>query len=66
MISVDDIERAVARLPPEDLVAFRAWFETFEAGQLDDRTSRDASEGRLDRFAEKALADRRQGLTREL
>ena len=29
-MTVDDIEKAVAKLPPEQLAEFRAWFERFD------------------------------------
>ncbi|HYY83996.1 MAG TPA: hypothetical protein VE686_05790 [Beijerinckiaceae bacterium] len=56
MTTVDEIERAVSKLPPEELAAFRAWFERFEAAQLDERIVRDVSAGRLDGMAEDAVA----------
>ena len=66
MTTVQDIEKAVARLPPEELAAFRAWFEAFDAARFDERIARDAAEGRLDRFADEAVADYREGRAREL
>ena len=66
MTTVDDIERAVAKLPPEDLAAFRAWFEAFEAERFDERIARDAAAGKLDRLADDALAAHREGKSREL
>jgi hypothetical protein len=66
MSTVEDIERAVARLPPEELADFRAWFEQFEAALFDRRIERDAASGKLDRFADEALADHREGRTRPL
>jgi hypothetical protein len=66
MTTVQDIEKAVAQLPPEELAAFRAWFEAFDAGRFDERIARDAAEGRLDRLADEAVADYRKGRAREL
>jgi hypothetical protein len=66
MTTVDEIERAVAKLPPEELAAFRAWFEQFEAAQFDGRIVRDVSAGRLDAIAEDAVAAHRAGRSREL
>jgi hypothetical protein len=66
MTTVDDIERAVAKLPPEELAAFRAWFEQFEAAHFDERIGRDVSAGRLDAMAEEAVAAHRAGRSREL
>jgi hypothetical protein len=66
MNTIEDLENAVAKLSPEDLARFRAWFEEFEAAKLDRKIERDAQAGRLDRLAEQALADYRQGRAREL
>jgi len=66
MSTVEDIESAVSKLPPEDLARFRAWFEEFEAVRFDRKIERDAKSGKLDRLAEQALADFREGRAREL
>jgi hypothetical protein len=65
-MTVEDLEKAVAKLSPEDLVRFRAWFEEFDAAKFDRKIERDAQAGRLDQLAEQALADFRQGRAREL
>jgi hypothetical protein len=65
-MTVQDLEKAVAQLPPEELAAFRAWFEAFDAVRFDERIALDASSGRLDRLADEALADHRRGRSREL
>lgn len=66
MTTVTDIEQAVARLPPADLAVFRAWFDAFEAERFDHRLADDAASGRLDRFADEALADLKRGDVRDL
>ena len=35
MTTVEDIEKAVAQLPPDKLDKFRDWFEKFEAARFD-------------------------------
>jgi hypothetical protein len=65
-MTVQDLEKAVAQLPPEELAAFRAWFEAFDAARFDERIARDAASGRLDQLADEALADHRRGRSREL
>jgi hypothetical protein len=65
-MSIEELEKAVAKLSPEDLARFRAWFEEFEAAKFDRKIERDARAGRLDQLAEQALADLRQGRAREL
>jgi hypothetical protein len=66
MTSVDDIERAVAKLGPDELARFRVWFEQFEASRFDRKIERDAEAGKLDGLAEQALRDYREGRAREL
>ena len=66
MTTLEDIEKAVAELPPDQLMRFRAWFEEFEAARFDQRIERDAEAGKLDQLAEQALADFRAGRAREL
>jgi hypothetical protein len=65
-MTVEDIEKAVADLPPDQLARFRAWFEAFEAERFDRRIEADARAGRLDQLAEQALAEFRAGRAREL
>ncbi|HEX3484313.1 MAG TPA: hypothetical protein VHT51_04585 [Micropepsaceae bacterium] len=66
MTTVEDIEEAVERLPPEKLAKFRAWFEQFEAARFDKKIEQDAQHGRLDKLAEAALREFRDGRAREL
>src|SRR5260221_5820864 len=61
MTTLEDIEKAVAELPADQLARFRAWFEEFEAARFDQKIERDAKAGRLDQLAEQALADYRAG-----
>ena len=65
-MTIEDLEKAVAKLPPDQLAKFRDWFEAFDAARFDDKIERDAKGGRLDRLAEQALADHAQDRTREL
>jgi len=51
-MTIDDIEEAVANLPPHRLAQFRAWFEEFDAARFDRRIERDAHAGKLDAVAE--------------
>jgi hypothetical protein len=66
MTTLEDIEKAIAELPVDQLKQFRAWFEQFEAAHFDQAIERDAKNGKLDKLAEQALADFRAGRTREL
>ena len=66
MTKIDDIEKAVSSLSPAELAEFRAWFEAFDAAQFDAKIERDAQAGKLDGFAEAAVAEFKEGRAREL
>jgi hypothetical protein len=65
-MAIEDVEKAVAKLPPDQFAKFRAWFEEFEAARFDQKIERDANTGRLDRMADQAIDDFRKGRAREL
>jgi hypothetical protein len=65
-MTLSDLENAIAKLPPDDLARFRAWYEQFDAARFDEKIERDANAGKLDRLAEAALDDLRKGRAREL
>ncbi len=66
MTTAEDIERAIEQLPPHELARFRAWYEAFDADRFDTAIERDARDGKLDAFAEEALAAYRAGQSRDL
>ncbi len=66
MSTLQDISEAIGKLPAEDLVAFRAWFAEFDAGQWDRQFVEDVAAGRLDDLAEEALRDLREGRCNDL
>ena len=63
---VAQIQRAIRGLSREELSAFRAWFERFDAEAWDREIDTDAAAGRLDALAGEALADFRAGRARPL
>ena len=66
MSRVDELERAVRKMPPEDLRQFREWFLEFDAELWERQLKRDIAAGRLDRFVEEARTEHREGRTRPL
>ena len=66
MRKIEEIERAIANLPPDELAQFRAWFEEFEAARFDEKLKRDVATGKLDSLADDAVREFRKGRTREL
>jgi hypothetical protein len=65
-MSVEELTKAVAELPPDKLAKFRAWFEEFEAAQWDRQIENDVRAGKLDKLADAALAEHAKGLSRKL
>ncbi len=65
-MTLEDIKRVVTQLSPEQLAEFRAWFEEFDGAIFDAKIARDSRQGRLDRFAEEAIRDFREGRARKI
>jgi hypothetical protein len=65
-MTIEDLEKAVAQLPPDQFAQFRDWFEEFDAAQFDQKIERDAKAGKLDKLADQAIGDFRTGRAREL
>lgn len=57
MITVQEIEKAVAQLPKPELDEFRSWFEKFCADMWDRQFEKDVQSGKFDHLADKALKD---------
>ena len=66
MTSAEDIGKAVEQLEPRELARFRAWFEVFDADRFDAAIENDVHTGKLEAFAEEALAAHRAGRSRDL
>jgi hypothetical protein len=66
MSTIQEIERAVSELTPQELAEFRRWFHDFDAAEWDRQLEADVAAGRLDALADEALADLRAGRTRPL
>ena len=66
MTKVEQLEREVEGLAPEELAAFRAWFAEYDWQMWDRKLERDVAAGKLDQFAAEALAEYDQGETSKL
>jgi hypothetical protein len=66
MTHVEQLEEAVRRLSPDDLAAFRIWFAEYDAAVWDKQFAADVADGKLDRLADEALREFRDGRTSEL
>ncbi|MGQ0636105.1 MAG: hypothetical protein ACT4QC_15950 [Planctomycetaceae bacterium] len=66
MNSLKEIARAVSELPDADLARFRTWFAEFDAEAWDQQLAADIAAGRLDKLADEALGDVRDGRCTDL
>jgi hypothetical protein len=66
MTKLEKIEREIAALSSSDLQKLSDWLEEYKANLWDRQMEEDARAGRLDKFAERALADHQAGRTKPL
>ena len=66
MTKIEQLERDVERLTPQELASFRKWFEAFDAGVWDRRIEADVASGKLDALADAAIKDHQAGRSRKL
>ena len=65
-MTIHEIEQAITELSPREMARFREWFEEFDAQAWDEQFERDAKSGKLDKLANKAIADFSAGKAKEL
>ena len=66
MTRLEQIEKEVESLAPEELAAFRAWFAEYDWKMWDRKLEQDVAAGKLDRFADEALEEYERGETTKL
>ena len=65
-MSVEELEKAVATLPPEDYKSFRNWFADFDMAQWDKQIEADSKAGRLDHIIDEIESDIENGRVKPL
>jgi hypothetical protein len=66
IVSLPELESAVAELPANDLAPFARWFEEYLAGAWDRRIEENIRAGRLDEAGRRTDAEFEQGLCKPL
>jgi hypothetical protein len=64
--TVEEVEKAVAQLPQDQLRQFRDWYEKFDSEAWDEQIENDIAAGKLDSLAEVAISDHKAGKTKKL
>ena len=63
---IEELERDIKQLSPEQLRQFRAWYEEFDSDVWDRQIEQDSKSGKLDDLANQALQEHRAGKTKKL
>ena len=66
MTKLEQIEKSILELSPDELRAFTDWFKEMMEKSFDDAIERDAKSGKLDALMDQAILAHRSGLTRDL
>ena len=65
-MTLQELEKTISDLPPEELAKFREWFLAFDANNWDQQFEADVAAGRLDKLADEAIREHRAGESTEL
>jgi len=65
-MSVEQLENAIANLPPEEFARLANWFVEYEAEQWDRQIEEDQRAGRLDAVIQRVRADIATGRSKPL
>jgi hypothetical protein len=66
MSELEELEKRIRKLSPQDLAKFRAWFAEFDHALWDRQIESDAKSGKLARLANEALADYKAGKAKKI
>jgi hypothetical protein len=65
-MSLQEIETAIAQLPPNDVAALERWFADYRSHQWDEQIAGDLDAGHLDELLSEVDQEYRAGLARPL
>ena len=65
-MTLQELEKTISDLPPDELAKFREWFLAFDAKNWDRQFEADVSAGRLDDLANEAIREHQAGESTEL
>ncbi|MBW4682463.1 MAG: hypothetical protein KME19_20570 [Microcoleus vaginatus WJT46-NPBG5] len=57
MLTLEQIEAAILKLPPDEFQHLRQWFLDLDNRRWDEQLEKDIAKGRLEDLAQEALAD---------
>lgn len=65
-MSIDELKKAITKLSSKERARLRALLEEMDAAEFDANIERDVANGKLDKLADAALREHREGRTRGL
>ncbi|XHX80407.1 MAG: hypothetical protein RBJ76_10905 [Stenomitos frigidus ULC029] len=65
-MSLENIEKAILSLPSNEFERLRRWFFDLDYDRWDTQIEQDISDGKLEAFAQEAIAEFEAGHSREL
>jgi hypothetical protein len=65
-MTIAEIEQAIIKMSPRDLIRFHEWFDEYYAQVWDKQIEEDAKSGRLDRLIAEANEEYNAGLSKPL
>jgi hypothetical protein len=65
-MTVKDIEQAITKLPPAQVVELSSWFQEFESQLWDQKIEKDAKAGRFDSLIDQAKSEYAAGRCKPL
>ncbi|MBD2742366.1 hypothetical protein [Coleofasciculus sp. FACHB-1120] len=66
MMTVEQIEAAILKLPPDEFQKFREWFLELDDQRWDNQLEKDIANGKLEDLAGEAIADFEAGRYRAI
>ncbi|MEO1445441.1 MAG: hypothetical protein AAFV46_04250 [Cyanobacteria bacterium J06635_11] len=66
MLTIEQIESAILELPPDKFKLLKEWFLNLDYQQWDDQLEEDIAAGKLETFAQEAIADFEAGQYRAI
>ncbi|MCH8828644.1 MAG: hypothetical protein IID45_03600 [Planctomycetes bacterium] len=60
-MTLQQLEKTISELSPDQLSKFREWFLLFDADQWDQQLESDVAAGRLDQMADEAIREHQAG-----
>ncbi len=66
MTKTEKLEQEIKKLNPNELSAFREWFQNYDSEVWDKQIEDDIKKGKLEQLANKAIEEHKSGRTKEI